>query len=79
MGVGLFGKQSKKGTGEKRDLGHRNSPRVTALVVSRRTELVPSTAWGKNPCPQTEARLRRTGRAGPEHLGAVGWVPAGDL
>ena len=26
MGVGLFGKQSKKGTVEKRDLGHREQP-----------------------------------------------------
>lgn len=32
-----------------------------------------------NPRPQTEAPLQRTGRAGPGHLGAVGWVPAGDL
>lgn len=54
MGVGLFGRQSKKGTGEKRDLGHREHPRVRALVASQRSlisELTLSTAQGREPLP----------------------------
>ena len=39
MGVGLFGKQNKKGTGEKRVLGHREQPSCEGPVVSRRAEL----------------------------------------
>ena len=49
MGVGLFGKQSKKGTGEKRALGHREQPSCEGPVVSRRAELAPSTAWEPPP------------------------------
>ena len=49
MGVGLFGKQSKKGTGEKRAFGHREQPSCEGPVVSRRAELVPSTAWEPPP------------------------------